>query len=165
MHLPKIRLRKAFDTNRLLQFAKICRTYLRCGGYTNERAHACARGIMQLTTFTITKTDTFDVGQTLDCGQVFRYVKTENGYRLYALNHVAYIEEREDEYVVECDDKEFSSNTSISTPIMRIFKVRFKTAVSCRTQSNSAKVYTFCAKIPSKAFFVHNFAKQSYTSY
>lgn len=75
----------------------------------NVRTRA-REGFMQLITFTIPKTDTFDVGQTLDCGQVFRYVKTENGFRVYALNHVAYIEERADEYVVECDDKEFFLN-------------------------------------------------------
>lgn len=65
---------------------------------------------MQLVTFTIPKTDTFDIGQTLDCGQVFRYVKTENGYRIYAKNHVAYVEERAQDYLIECDDKDFFVN-------------------------------------------------------
>ncbi len=62
---------------------------------------------MQLTTFTVPKSDTFDVGQTLDCGQVFRYVKTDSGYRVIALGHVAYLDDTADGYVVRCDDKDF----------------------------------------------------------
>lgn len=62
---------------------------------------------MALNEFTIKKTETFDVGQTLDCGQVFRYVFDGEEYKVHAKNHVAYIREDGDEYVVRCDDKEF----------------------------------------------------------
>lgn len=62
---------------------------------------------MTLTDFTIKKTDTFDIGQTLDCGQVFRYAFDGEEYRVYAKNHVAHVRQSGDEYVVRCDDRAF----------------------------------------------------------
>lgn len=53
------------------------------------------------------KSPTFSVEQTLECGQVFRYAKTERGYRVFAKAHAAEIYEDGDEYVIECDDKDF----------------------------------------------------------
>ena len=57
--------------------------------------------------FTVDKTPTFDVGQTLDCGQVFRFKAIEGGYRLIAGRHCADIFDLGDKYRFECDDAEF----------------------------------------------------------
>lgn len=65
---------------------------------------------MALTQITIPKTPTFDVGQTLDCGQVFRYVFDGTAYSVFAKNHVARIREDGDNYVLQCDDKDFFVN-------------------------------------------------------
>lgn len=62
---------------------------------------------MKLYKFTIPKSSTFNIEQTLDCGQVFRYVKTPQGYRVCAKNHIAFILEDNDIYVVNCDDVAF----------------------------------------------------------
>ncbi len=60
-----------------------------------------------MTTFKIAKTPTFDIEQTLECGQVFRFVKMDDAYRILARNHIAYVRDMGEEYVIECDDKEF----------------------------------------------------------
>lgn len=60
--------------------------------------------------FSIPKTPTFDIVDTLDCGQVFRYAKIGDEYRVVAQNHIAYIKEVEDAYEVRCDDREFFEN-------------------------------------------------------
>ena len=65
---------------------------------------------MALTQITIPKTPTFDVGQTLDCGQVFRYVFDGAEYSVFAKNHVARIREDGDNYILQCDDKDFFVN-------------------------------------------------------
>lgn len=57
--------------------------------------------------FSIPKTPTFDVGQTLDCGQVFRFVQEGDTFRVCAKNHMASITDEGGEYVVKCDDKDF----------------------------------------------------------
>lgn len=57
--------------------------------------------------FEIAKADSFDMEQTLDCGQVFRYVKNECGYRVCAKNHIAFIEDKGEKYLVRCDDVDF----------------------------------------------------------
>lgn len=57
--------------------------------------------------FSIPKTPTFDVGQTLDCGQVFRFVQEGDMFRVCAKNHMARITDEGGEYVVKCDDKDF----------------------------------------------------------
>ena len=57
--------------------------------------------------FSIPKTPTFDVGQTLDCGQVFRFVQEGDTFRVCAKNHMARITDEGGEYVVKCDDKDF----------------------------------------------------------
>ncbi len=57
--------------------------------------------------FSIPKTPTFDVGQTFDCGQVFRFVQEDDAFRVCAKNHMARITDEGDRYVVKCDDKDF----------------------------------------------------------
>lgn len=51
--------------------------------------------------------DTFDIRQTLECGQVFRYREEGNGFVLYAENHRAFFEVFEDGTQVNCDDELF----------------------------------------------------------
>ncbi len=61
-----------------------------------------------MTTFTLQKTPTFSVAQTLECGQVFRYKLLDDGrYRVLAKDHIAYILDDGDKYIIECDDKDF----------------------------------------------------------
>ena len=57
--------------------------------------------------FEVKKTPTFDVGQTLDCGQVFRFKQIDGGYRIHAGRHCADIFDLGDKYRFECDDAEF----------------------------------------------------------
>lgn len=57
--------------------------------------------------FEIEKTPYFDVGQTLNCGQVFRYKENGGGYDVFALDHRAVIEEKKDRYIFDCDNAEF----------------------------------------------------------
>ncbi len=57
--------------------------------------------------FEIEKTPYFDVGQTLYCGQVFRFTEDKDGFDVYALNHRARIEQKSDRYVFDCDDADF----------------------------------------------------------
>lgn len=80
------------------------RTYTR-----NVRLHARARItiLMNQVEFSIPKTPTFDVGQTLDCGQVFRFVQEGNAFKVCAKNHMAQITDLGNEYIVKCDDKDF----------------------------------------------------------
>lgn len=58
-------------------------------------------------TFVIKKTPTFDVYQTLDCGQVFRFKEIEGGFRILAEDHIAKIFDEGENYRFECDDAEF----------------------------------------------------------
>lgn len=60
-----------------------------------------------MTTVFLPKTPTFDIAQTLECGQVFRYTKLDDGYRVLAKNHIAIIKEDKDNYIIECDDPSF----------------------------------------------------------
>lgn len=57
--------------------------------------------------FEIEKTATFDIKQTLECGQVFRFFEYGDAYRIMAGNHIANVRESDDKYVIECDDEEF----------------------------------------------------------
>lgn len=57
--------------------------------------------------FEIPKTPTFDIAQTLECGQVFRFVKTDGDYRIFALDHTAFVNDCGDRYDVFCDDCDF----------------------------------------------------------
>lgn len=57
--------------------------------------------------FTIKKTDTFDVRQTLECGQVFRFREEGEKFVLHALSHRAEIALLGDNYVIDCDDAAF----------------------------------------------------------
>lgn len=101
---------------------------------------------MEQIEFSIPKTPTFDVEQTLDCGQVFRFVKDGNAFKVCAKNHMARIEDKGCGYSVVCDDKDFLKSISISTPITPQSNKQFKTADSCLKQSNTAREYIFCAK-------------------
>lgn len=60
-----------------------------------------------MTTFKIAKTPTFDIEQTLECGQVFRFVKEDGAYRILAKDHIAIVRDAGEEYVIECDNKAF----------------------------------------------------------
>lgn len=57
--------------------------------------------------FDIEKTPTFNLSQTLNCGQVFRFREEGERTELLALGHKAEITERADRYEVECDDADF----------------------------------------------------------
>lgn len=57
--------------------------------------------------FDIEKTPTFNLSQTLNCGQVFRFREEGERTELFALGHKAEITERADRYEVECDDADF----------------------------------------------------------
>ena len=57
--------------------------------------------------FEIEKTPYFDVGQTLNCGQVFRFTEDKDGYTVFALDHIARIEDKGECYSFDCDDAEF----------------------------------------------------------
>lgn len=57
--------------------------------------------------FEIEKTPFFDIAQTLNCGQVFRFKENGSGYDVFALNHRAQVEEKADRYTVFCDDVDF----------------------------------------------------------
>lgn len=68
--------------------------------------------------FDIEKTPTFNLSQTLNCGQVFRFREEGERTELFALGHKAEITERADRYEVECDDADFSKNILILTQTM-----------------------------------------------
>lgn len=55
----------------------------------------------------IEKTPCFDIEQTLECGQVFRFVKEGSDYVIHALDHRAKVREEDGVYVLDCDDAEF----------------------------------------------------------
>ncbi|MCM1306034.1 MAG: hypothetical protein NC037_01310 [Bacteroides sp.] len=57
--------------------------------------------------FEIEKTPYFDVGQTLNCGQVFRFKEDKGGYIVNALDHIARIDDKGEFYAFDCDDAEF----------------------------------------------------------
>lgn len=57
--------------------------------------------------FEIQKTPYFNIEQTLNCGQVFRFTESDGVYRLFALDHIAEIEDKTDRYVITCDDEGF----------------------------------------------------------
>lgn len=60
-----------------------------------------------MTTFRVPKTSTFDIAQTLECGQVFRFVQDGNEYVIKALDHIARICDEGDSYSICCDDEQF----------------------------------------------------------
>lgn len=60
-----------------------------------------------MTSFRLDKTPYFDITETLECGQVFRFVATDGGYRLFAKNHMADIADRGDHYELTADDELF----------------------------------------------------------
>ncbi len=57
--------------------------------------------------FDIEKTPYFDLTQTLNCGQVFRFKENDGCYDVFALDHYAHIETKSDRYAVQCDDADF----------------------------------------------------------
>lgn len=57
--------------------------------------------------FQIKKTKTFNILQTLESGQMFRFIKTDNGLQLFSMNHYCYVFENEDSYIFECDNAKY----------------------------------------------------------
>lgn len=57
--------------------------------------------------FEVEKTDYFNLEQTLNCGQVFRFKEFDGGYDMFALNHFAHAVDRGGYYAFECDDVDF----------------------------------------------------------
>lgn len=53
------------------------------------------------------KSDTFDIKQTLDCGQVFRYKEENEKFTLTAGNHRAIFSVSADGTTIDCDDENF----------------------------------------------------------
>lgn len=60
--------------------------------------------------FLVTDISDFDVGQTLECGQVFRYKKTDFGYQVYSLSHKADIYCQENTLKIVTKDKKYFIN-------------------------------------------------------
>lgn len=58
-------------------------------------------------TIELEKSPTFNVEQTLECGQVFRYKKTEKGYAVFSLEHFADIEDVDGKYLLTSDDTDY----------------------------------------------------------
>lgn len=57
--------------------------------------------------FVIPKMDTFDIRQTLECGQVFRCREEGDGFVVFAQNHRAFFSQTTDGTAVDCDDEVF----------------------------------------------------------
>ncbi len=70
-------------------------------------ASAVDDGAFLMQSFEVEKTPYFDVAMTLECGQVFRFVKIEDGYRVMAKDHIALVHDKSDRYVIECDDPDY----------------------------------------------------------
>ncbi len=52
----------------------------------------------------------FNIAQTLECGQVFRFQKTSFGYEVYSLNHKASIYCQQMHTIIKCDDVNYFVN-------------------------------------------------------
>lgn len=52
----------------------------------------------------------FNIGQTLECGQVFRFRKTDFGYEVFSLNHKASIYCNQSHTIIESDDVNYFIN-------------------------------------------------------
>ncbi len=48
----------------------------------------------------------FNISDTLECGQIFRFEKKDNGYLVYSLNKCAFVYEEGNETVVECNEQD-----------------------------------------------------------
>ena len=60
--------------------------------------------------FVVKKIPTFDIAQTLECGQVFRY-GCENGiWHVNSLDHILYVKDNGNEYEMETDDVSYFKN-------------------------------------------------------
>ncbi len=57
--------------------------------------------------FEIPKTPYFDIGATLECGQVFRFKPIDGGYKINALGHMAEVRDSGDRWIVDSDSSEF----------------------------------------------------------
>ena len=57
----------------------------------------------------ISKND-IDIKQTLECGQIFRYIPIKGGYEVYSLDKYCTIKECNDCYVLESDDENYFYN-------------------------------------------------------
>lgn len=60
--------------------------------------------------FRIKKEETFNIEETLECGQVFRFKKEDNGYILFSKDHFAKILDDGNDYIIECDDVDYFKN-------------------------------------------------------
>lgn len=60
-----------------------------------------------MNSFEIEKNPYFNMKQTLDCGQVFRFKEIGNAFEVFALDHMAVVEDKGSHYKVTCDDGEF----------------------------------------------------------
>ena len=58
----------------------------------------------------IPKCTDFDIKQTLECGQVFRFKQTDFGYEVYSLNHKASIYCQQMHTIIKCDDVNYFIN-------------------------------------------------------
>ena len=57
--------------------------------------------------FVVKKIPTFDIAQTLECGQVFRYGYDNGVWHVNSLDHILYIKDNGNEYEMETDDVEY----------------------------------------------------------
>ena len=76
-----------------------------------KRQHRSANGgprfaVSEYTMFTFSN-DYFNIEDTLDCGQVFRFRKEGEGFLTFALDHCAYVVEKGDLVTVDGDDDSF----------------------------------------------------------
>ncbi len=60
-----------------------------------------------MTEFKVQKSPYFSLWQTLDCGQIFRFKKSDLGIEIISKNHRAIVIETESEYIVSATDEEY----------------------------------------------------------
>ena len=58
----------------------------------------------------VSDTNQFNAQHILECGQVFRYNKTDNGYEVFSQNHKAVIQDVAGKTVINCDDLNYFIN-------------------------------------------------------
>lgn len=119
---------------------------------------------MEQIEFSIPKTPTFDVEQTLDCGQVFRFVKDGNAFKVCAKNHMARIEDKGCEYSVVCDDKDFFEKYFDFDTDYAAIQQTVQDGGFVSEAIEYGKGIHILRQDPIEAiFFVYNFAKQSHS--
>ena len=65
--------------------------------------HVCMNYRVEEDKIIFDKTEDFDAKSILECGQMFRYFKTEKGYKVITGKHICEIEEGE-KVVITCSD-------------------------------------------------------------